>query len=604
MKKLMKAFIAVACAAWGGVILSCSGGTDYVGTSGNSTTTPTTDVTPVPDSWDFANRAAADIVYDGGTADWVTKFNTNTITKESDGTRSLDKSGDIEIRGSLGNLTLTLLASKPWSGLTDPNYSYAVPASGLRIKNPAMKIANVIGSVVMKVDWECMAGKAAGERSLEIYLGEDGTKKSFANEATTSISEGNLAMTPAEYEFDAGTGKNVFIGGSNNIYIKSISISVNTATFASKTENVANNAATLGLVGTSVTSDKEDVATATIADGNIVITSKSAGDATLTVTDANSKTTTIAVGVKTSGAISAAPTVYERPAPEKDTDYTVSELTLTAKNAIEYSKDDGSTWEPIAANGTYTAGADGYVKVRFAASDAYNASKSATVSLTSSNDGSVEQTATISYDATATSPAFALTETSSSTIFGTIQTSFSSAAMGTIGGVSTYTLVDGYPKVEGSKFSPSSTSNAKVASILDADNKATLKGYSLKSTLVNGSTKVALTKDENCAIVDYSFTLSAVSDVSINVVAFNSQSGNLYGKVVILDSTNTEKASSGAKTTGSKEDNDASVTISNLAAGTYTVRYSWCPKADVAASNGIKTFQGGVQSVTITATAK
>lgn len=172
-------------------------------------------------SWDFANQA--------DTIDWVAKFNTNTITKESDGTRSLDKSGDISIASEAldadtDGLTLTILAEKAWSGATAPNYSYAEPASGLRIKNPAFKIAGVKGKVKVTIAWECIHGKDAGARKLQLLKADGTIVKEAGNDATTSASSGNVAMTPFETTVSYTESTDLYIGGTDNIFIKNVKV--------------------------------------------------------------------------------------------------------------------------------------------------------------------------------------------------------------------------------------------------------------------------------------------------------------------------------------------------------------------------------------------
>jgi hypothetical protein len=68
-------------------------------------------------------------------------------------------------------------------------------------------------------------------------------------------------------------------------------------------DSVANDAATLGLVGTSVSSSATAVAAAAIDGGKIKITSASAGSATITVSDAANHNATIQVTVAASGSI-------------------------------------------------------------------------------------------------------------------------------------------------------------------------------------------------------------------------------------------------------------------------------------------------------------
>jgi hypothetical protein len=72
---------------------------------------------------------------------------------------------------------------------------------------------------------------------------------------------------------------------------------------ASTNDSTANDAATLGLVGTGAVSGTPGVATAAIEGGKIKITSVSQGTAVITVSDASSHSATIAVTVAAGGAI-------------------------------------------------------------------------------------------------------------------------------------------------------------------------------------------------------------------------------------------------------------------------------------------------------------
>lgn len=222
--------------------------------------------------------------------------------------------------------------------------------------------------------------------------------------ATGEVKDGKIVITSKK----EGTAK-VYAGTSLTEYA-TINVTVSStgaittniikyvAFTAATNDATANNIETLGLVGTKVDSSAEEYVKAdlTTTTGKITIKSvKAPGDSaksiTITVTDANTKTATIAVTEARDGSLTLGTiTKYERPAPVKDTDYTVAALVLTATNPIEYSTDAGSTWTALAASASYTATQNGSVKVRFAANASYAASKDASVQLTDGNGGSVE----------------------------------------------------------------------------------------------------------------------------------------------------------------------------------------------------------------------
>lgn len=133
----------------------------------------------------------------------------------------------------------------------------------------------------------------------------------------------------------------------------------------------------------------------------------------------------------------------------------------------------------------------------------------------------------------------------------------------------------------------------------------TKNGTTSSGILVCGSTddssKPALTKGEAVAYVDYKFTLAAEASVSVAVSAFNTQSANLGGQIVILDSSSSEVAK-GDVGEGSKSAMSATLTATKLSAGTYTLRFNWAAVKDLEASKGVKNHKGGISSFTITAT--
>ena len=171
-------------------------------------------------SWNFVSQA--------DTVAWVAALKTNTITNADDGTLKLDKSGDISIKSdplsdSTDGLTLTILDQKAWSSATQPNYSYKEAASGLRIKNPALKIADVKGKVKVTIEWACIKGKAAGNRKLQL-LKDGGTVVKETGNDDTSSAVATADMTTFEATVEAGDGMDLYIGGTDNVFIKSVKI--------------------------------------------------------------------------------------------------------------------------------------------------------------------------------------------------------------------------------------------------------------------------------------------------------------------------------------------------------------------------------------------
>lgn len=91
--------------------------------------------------------------------------------------------------------------------------------AGLLIKNDALKIAGVKGKVTLTINWYMASAKPAGERNLEVTVGSDGTPE----ETGCTASKGDQPAYTVS--FDGGEdGKDVFIGASNEILIKSIKI--------------------------------------------------------------------------------------------------------------------------------------------------------------------------------------------------------------------------------------------------------------------------------------------------------------------------------------------------------------------------------------------
>ena len=423
MKKMRNILALLACAvlAWG--VTACSSDDDDDNGS-SPKATPSTPVTPdTPDTPDTPSTPSASTTTDSwdftayANETWVSPTVTGTtVVKDAkydtDGTYTI--SSDAAVTGAEGNLTLTVAATGTGKGATTKatSYSYFYGSTvGLRIKNDALKIANVKGDVVFTIEWYCIGGKVAGERNLELTIGDTGETQSIGIEATEG-SSGNVKMTDIVKEISAGNGTNIYIGASNNVFIKKITITKQAGSFdVSTNSDTVNDLATLGLVGTKVESSDTAVATVALADGKIAITSVSAGDATITVTNKDEKTATIAATVRSSGEIavgtitkftrdSLTASVTKKATSEtaKDGEATVTYDGLTD---LEYSLDN-ETFASAEGTGVTASASDdrktvtvtglpaGTYYVRAAASDDYEATAAATVTV--SYEGIVKTT--------------------------------------------------------------------------------------------------------------------------------------------------------------------------------------------------------------------
>ena len=176
-----------------------------------------TQVLSTEDTWDFTGYAGSI---------WNTPDVTGSLVQKdsqkytNDGTYTL--SSDATVVGADGKLNLTLIAST-----TQYSYRYGVH-SGLRFKNNAIKIADVKGNVQLVIEWECITGKAAGERNLQLTIGDNGVAETIPIISTVNLEKtANSEAAPMPTiirDISAGNGTNIYIGASNNLYIKSITI--------------------------------------------------------------------------------------------------------------------------------------------------------------------------------------------------------------------------------------------------------------------------------------------------------------------------------------------------------------------------------------------
>lgn len=268
MKKFKNIFLAFAAiSALSLAFVSCSDDSDDDDSTSSETPTdptqdPTNTVTTTTDSWDLTGTTVIGKSFDGfiwfkkadkdyrveATTDSSTVLDaklTTAITIDSQST-TYDKVYNtlkeaITFAGNDNKLTLTL-ANYQGTGIgkTTVGESAALPSAtsgtglesepktlnfkaksdvGLLIKKDALKIAGVKGKVTLTINWYMASAKSAGDRNLEVTVGSDGTPV----ETPCTASKGDQPAYTVS--FDGGDdGKDVFIGASNEILIKSIKI--------------------------------------------------------------------------------------------------------------------------------------------------------------------------------------------------------------------------------------------------------------------------------------------------------------------------------------------------------------------------------------------
>lgn len=158
----------------------------------------TTPVVTSADEWNFVGKAD-EVPY-----------------KDFDGSTAGSITSDIPIPGKNNNLTLVLSAAGTSVGntISAPKYKYQTN-NGLCIKGAAFKIDGIKGSVTATIQWY-LGGST--DRDLEVTVGNGETKKATAVAADKGKS---FDYTDT---FDGGNGTTLYIGASNELYIKSITI--------------------------------------------------------------------------------------------------------------------------------------------------------------------------------------------------------------------------------------------------------------------------------------------------------------------------------------------------------------------------------------------
>ena len=273
MKKFKNIFLAFAAiSALSLAFVSCSDDSDDDSSSSNTATDtptdptqdPTNTVTTTTDSWDLTGEAIIGKTLEG----WMWAKNSSApknvyvaattadskILDAKDASSTVDISGrssnyseiynvlksNMDIDGASGNLKLSIAnyagtgvgttkvgteAAEPTvktgTDTTEPKALgfKAKSDAGLLIKKDALKIAGVKGKVKLTISWYMASAKSARERNLEVTVGSDGTPE----ETGCTASKGD--QPDYTVSFDGGEdGKDVFIGASNEILIKSIKI--------------------------------------------------------------------------------------------------------------------------------------------------------------------------------------------------------------------------------------------------------------------------------------------------------------------------------------------------------------------------------------------
>ena len=166
-------------------------------------TAQTTPVAASNDEWDFTKKTDAPY--------------SNLGTPKASGTgkdaQTLDN--DISVKGDKNQLTLVLSKVSTGKGATQtaPMYKYD-SSSGLCIKGASLKIDGIKGAVTATIKWY-LGGSS--NRNLEVTVGNGKTESTQSGTTT-----GN--KTPYTVDFDGGDGTTLYIGASNELYIKSITI--------------------------------------------------------------------------------------------------------------------------------------------------------------------------------------------------------------------------------------------------------------------------------------------------------------------------------------------------------------------------------------------
>ncbi len=155
------------------------------------------------DSWDFVGK----VTYEASGDNAGVYYNGVKIATAA----ATNVDANTTIAGDAGNLTLTVTGAKVQYNTSNS------PTRGLLVKNTPLSIANITGAVKLTVAWQTAGAKT--DRSLSVKVGS-------ATAVTTVATGATGGQEPAyTVNIDAGTGTTVAIGGTNDLYITSITIS-------------------------------------------------------------------------------------------------------------------------------------------------------------------------------------------------------------------------------------------------------------------------------------------------------------------------------------------------------------------------------------------
>ena len=227
--------------------------------------------------------------------------------KKSDGNlgaESLPDDNDISVKGDENDLTLTLTKAGTGKGKTksSPKYKYRAE-DGLCIKGAALKIENVPAGARLTIEWSTLGSSS---RNLEVTVGADNTVETAINDSGDQ----------ADYVTTIGSSQTVYIGASNELYIRRITIdsesgsgpvlpSAITLSETSLALDLSTDEKTATLTATIANADKvseeyktiewkssdESVVELSSKEGTTVtVTAKKAGSATITASTENNQT--------------------------------------------------------------------------------------------------------------------------------------------------------------------------------------------------------------------------------------------------------------------------------------------------------------------------
>ena len=242
-----KTTVTVSALAAGTYYVRGSASDAYAATTAASVTLSYEGVTKTTDSWTLSKDAMEALTIVGYT---YSKTNNNDYTYTAvaalSSTTSTVLASDYTLAGASGNLNLTISkysgtgvgitkaeveTAPDWSATTGNKIGnslcWKTHSSGLILKRDGIKIAGVKGSVKLTIKWGCTAEKDSGDgRKLEVTVGDGKTVQTDLNYGSATDGLKSTKAQP-DYTLDiegGSDGVDVYIGASNELYIKSITI--------------------------------------------------------------------------------------------------------------------------------------------------------------------------------------------------------------------------------------------------------------------------------------------------------------------------------------------------------------------------------------------